>query len=163
MLCDICNKAEATVHLTEIVNGKVVEMHICESCAQEKAAQMQVPMGFQVFLGGIAPEKKTVDKGNPAVCPSCGLSYRDFRKIGRLGCSQCYTAFKDALVSLLRNIHGSNEHMGKQPKKIPSSIERQMRLLELKKALHKAIEEEAFEEAARIRDEIRALESEPAQ
>ncbi len=160
MLCDICGKAEATVHLTEIVNGKVVELHICESCAQEKASQMQVPVGFQMFLGGIAPEKEHIDKGKPMVCPNCGLTYRDFRKIGRLGCSQCYEAFKDYLMSLLRNIHGSNEHIGKKPKKIAAVIEKRLRLTELRKQLKEAIEKEEFELAAKIRDEIRGLEKE---
>ncbi len=160
MLCDICGKAEATVHLTEIVNGKIVEMHLCEACAQEKASQMQVPVGFQVFLGGIAPEKATVDKSEPMICPNCGLSYRDFRKIGRLGCSQCYVAFKDYLSSLLKNIHGSNQHIGKSPRRLSKNLEVQMKLSNLRKELQSAIEREAFEEAARIRDEIKLLEQE---
>ncbi len=164
MLCDICNKNEATVHLTEIVNGQVVEMHLCESCAQEKASQMQVPIGFQVFLGGIAPEKKSGGPGKTEdlVCPGCGLSYREFRKMGRLGCSQCYEAFKDYLVPLLKNIHGSSQHLGKHPKKVAESVQRRMRLVELRKELQKAIEAEAFEEAARLRDEIKALEAQEA-
>ncbi len=133
-------------------------MHLCEACAQEKASQMQVPIGFQVFLGGIAPEKNGVDKSEPAVCPNCGLSYREFRKVGRLGCSQCYVVFKDYLASLLKNIHGSSRHIGKRPKRLSKDLEIQVKLSRLRKELQEAVEREAFEEAARIRDEIKALE-----
>ncbi len=159
MLCDMCGKAEATVHLTEIVDHKVVELHLCEACAQEKAAQMQIPTAFPMFLGGIAPDKSKAKDSEPLTCPNCGLTYKEFRKIGRLGCSQCYNAFKQNLRPLLRNIHGSANHVGKRPKRVSEEMSKELELAELRQALKDAIAKEEFEEAAKLRDKIRQIEA----
>ncbi|MFA5659204.1 MAG: hypothetical protein WC900_07960, partial [Oscillospiraceae bacterium] len=117
MICDVCKKKKATVHLTEIVDGKMAEMHICEDCARERSVQMEQQFGLADLLAGLSDfgkQIKTEDKIK-LQCANCGLGYEDFRKTGRLGCSECYNAFRGHLSSLLKKIHGSSQHLGKHP------------------------------------------------
>jgi len=165
MLCDICGKNPASVHLTEIIDNQVTELHLCEECARSKNLEMEQQFGLGDLLAGLAEFNKGTE-GLESVklkCPNCLLSYEDFKKIGKLGCSQCYLTFKRYLASLLKKIHGSNRHVGKAPVKLArlssaNSSNRKAILEELRQKLHKAVEAEAFEEAARIRDKIRELE-----
>lgn len=161
MQCDICHKKKATVHLTEIVDGQMAEMHLCEECARKKSVQMEQQFGLADLLAGLADFSKQV-KGVEKIklkCPKCGLGYDDFRKFGRLGCSECYSAFKEYLSTLLKKIHGSNRYFGKTPVKIASSVKRKMNdLQDLKEQLQKAIYMEDFEKAAELRDKIREIE-----
>ena len=162
MLCDICGKNPATVHLTEIIDEQMNELHLCEECAREKSAAMEQQFGLSELLAGMAevskPSSKELD--SPLLkCPNCGLSYVDFKKIGRLGCGECYTVFKKYLAPLLKRIHGSTQHSGKIPfKRAVKGVRKKVDLQELRIRLQKAIEEEAFEEAARLRDQIKGLE-----
>jgi len=160
MLCDICNKNEATVHLTEIVNDQVTKLHLCEECAREKGAEMEEHFGLNDLLAGLAdlganlePEVADIVK-----CPNCGLTYQNFRKIGRLGCSECYEAFKKQLIAILKRIHGAERHVGKVPLQSGRVLDEAKFLQELRLKMDKAIQFEEFEEAARLRDEIRKIE-----
>jgi protein arginine kinase activator len=165
MVCDVCGKNPATVHLTEIIDNQMSELHLCEECARQKSNQMEQQFGLSDLLAGMmdmekSSSAKAKDPGFVELkCPQCGLTYTDFKKIGRLGCSECYTAFRKYLVPLLKRIHGSNVHVGKSPVKIAKAMDKEkVDLQELRQQLNKAIEMEAFEEAARIRDQIRKLE-----
>lgn len=164
MLCDICGKNQATVHLTEIVDEKVTELHLCEDCAKEKGAQMESHFGLADLLGGLADfgTQPETEEETSIKCPACGLTYKDFKKIGRLGCGQCYSAFKRVLVPLLKRIHGSSQHMGKSPVKITKEVKTKSELQELKEKLQRAIQTEEFEDAARLRDKIKELENKEA-
>lgn len=179
MLCDICGKNPATVHLTEIIDDQMNELHLCEECARTKSSAMEQQFGLSDLLAGMVDfEKANKDEGIPAVkCPNCGLTYADFKKIGRLGCGQCYNVFRQYLAPLLKRIHGSSQHVGKSPVRRakpapagpaaagvateapPAAPRKKVGLQELKAQLAKAIEKEAFEEAARLRDQIRAMEN----
>jgi protein arginine kinase activator len=167
MLCDICGKNPATVHLTEIIDEKMNELHLCEDCARNKSAAMEQQFGLSDLLAGMADfEKSATNKEEEPVtakCPACGLTYADFKKIGRLGCGECYNAFRKYLAPLLKRIHGSNQHIGKSPQKAKTlakpATKKKTGLVELKNQLQKAIQQEAFEEAARLRDQIKEMES----
>ncbi|MDD2752467.1 MAG: UvrB/UvrC motif-containing protein [Candidatus Omnitrophica bacterium] len=163
MLCDICGKNPATVHLTEIIDDQMNELHLCEECARQKSAQMESQFGLSDLLAGMVDfEKPNIDKeADQLKCPSCKLTYADFKKIGRLGCGQCYTAFKKYLAPLLKRIHGSSAHVGKSPQGIAKVLPKGIDLQGLRSQLQKAIEAEAFEEAARLRDQIKGLEQGP--
>ncbi len=160
MLCNICHKNPATVHLTEIIDNQMTELHLCESCAQEKSAQMEQQFGLSDLLAGMADFSKPHKEAEiiTAKCPNCGLSYSDFRKIGRLGCGECYNSFRKYLAPLLKRIHGSNQHHGKSPSRVTRILKKKTDLQELRNRLRTAIDTEAFEEAAKIRDRIRELE-----
>ena len=102
MQCDVCGKKKATVHLTEIVDEQMTEMHLCESCAREKSVQMEQQFGLADLLAGLADfgaQVKDIEKVK-IKCAGCGLTYEDFRKFGRLGCSECYASFRGA-----RHVH----------------------------------------------------------
>jgi protein arginine kinase activator len=181
MKCDKCNK-KATVHLTEIVDGKVMEMHLCEECAREQSQQMEQQFGLADLLAGLTDFGKQIPEvqKDALQCQACGLTYEDFRKFGRFGCAQCYVAFKPQLKTLLKKIHGSNVHLGKKPVKIidletpveaaafeeaaqsataPKPVEPKVETVDsLRAKLHQAIEKEDFELAARLRDVIREME-----
>ncbi|MFA4992702.1 MAG: UvrB/UvrC motif-containing protein [Candidatus Omnitrophota bacterium] len=165
MLCDICKKNQATVHLTEIIDEQMNELHLCEDCARHKSAAMEQQFGLSELLAGMADfEKPNKEEENVTVkCPNCNLSYADFKKIGRLGCGECYNTFRKYLAPLLKRIHGSNQHVGKSPLK-GKTISRPGRKKAdsegLKEQLQKAIQREDFEEAARLRDLIKKISTE---
>jgi len=174
MLCDICGKAEATVHLTEIVDEQMTELHLCDECARKKSIEMEQQFGLSDLLAGLVDLGKQAEGQNAdkTKCSNCGLSYGDFKKIGRLGCSQCYDTFSKYLAPLLRKIHGASVHTGKTPASFPVSepvatkknkVKKILKpaeeeLLELKEKLQIAITQENFEEAALLRDKIKELE-----
>jgi len=161
MNCDICSKKKATVHLTEIIDGQMTEMHLCEECARQKSVQMEQQFGLADLLaglGGFSKQVKEEEKIN-LQCDNCTMTYDDFRKFGRLGCSKCYESFEKHLSTLLKKIHGSNQHLGKTPKKIPQSQRKKLEnIQDFKHQLNHAIKVEDFEEAAILRDKIRGME-----
>ncbi|MBN2097157.1 MAG: UvrB/UvrC motif-containing protein [Candidatus Omnitrophica bacterium] len=168
MLCDICHKNDATVHLTEIIDNQITELHLCEDCARQKGTQMEQHFGLADLLAGLADlgQQFEVMGKTETKCPNCGLSYDDFRRIGRLGCSECYQAFRDSLVVLLKRIHGSTQHLGRTPAKRTAtpqvekpSLVKQSEADILRVKLQKAVALEEFEQAARLRDKIRTLEA----
>lgn len=159
MLCDLCNKNDASVHLTEIVNSQITELHLCQECARKKAGDIQKQLSMADFLSGMVGAGEFPKAGVvKIVCPGCALSYEEFKKKGRLGCSQCYTAFKQQLLPLLKKIHGSTQHMGKVPHTHGEGIAEGRKIKELKDRLARAIQLEEYEEAARIRDLIKEAE-----
>ena len=165
MVCESCNQQQATVHLTEIVNGQMSELHLCEACANQKGAQVESHFGLADLLVGLADVGKPQEseRGEAVVkgCSNCGMTYDDFRKVGRLGCSDCYGTFKRGLSTLLKRIHGSTHHLGKMPASLvkPGSTTKS-ELAELKRQLERAIEMEEFEQAAHLRDQVRQIERE---
>ncbi|HLD82868.1 MAG TPA: UvrB/UvrC motif-containing protein [Candidatus Omnitrophota bacterium] len=161
MLCDICGKNPATVHLTEIIDEQMTELHLCEECASQKSMQMEQQFGLGDLLAGLVDLKPAKEKEPEPVslkCPACSLSYSDFKKLGRLGCKDCYVTFKRYLVPLLKKIHGSGLHLGKSPLRAERVLKKKDDLQELRLRLQKAIQQEEFEEAARLRDQIKEAE-----
>lgn len=162
MLCDICHKTEATVHYTEIVHNQMIKMDLCESCAKAKGVGVQSPFSISDLLSGLTEIDENVQTYEDPVCPCCGLSFSAFRKSGRLGCSECYAAFATQLQSLIKTIHKNTQHKGKRfrtagaDQETTVSVEGQ--ITELKKQLEQAIENEEYERAADLRDQIRELE-----
>ena len=166
MLCDICGKNPATVHLTEIINDQMNELHLCERCAQEKSHEMEQQFGLSDLLAGMVELDKTggAEKDTSVLkCPNCKLTYADFKKIGRLGCSECYLTFKKYLLPLLKRIHGSSQHLGKAPVSLPKVMKEKTDLQDLRQKLQGAIDREEFEEAARLRDLIKESEKKEAE
>lgn len=173
MLCDICKNKKANVHLTEIINDEVTELHLCDECAKTKSTEMQQHFSIADLLSGLVdlPVDRSARKQHVRIkCQNCGMNYSDFKKLGRFGCSQCYETFKRALYPLFKSIHGSTRHAGKQPKKAPLKRTRMQQaqvkekpsltnIEELKRRLVKVVENEEFEEAAVLRDRIRAAEA----
>ncbi|MGQ0633815.1 MAG: UvrB/UvrC motif-containing protein [Planctomycetaceae bacterium] len=162
MKCHRCPKV-ATLHITEIIKGEAQELHLCEECAQQYL-QNQGDDGGADSAGGMI--KSTAGLGEAEleeleklVCPTCKISFRDFRNQGRLGCAHCYIAFREQLLPLLENIHGETHHCGKFPKRAPDDSQKRYQLIKLRNDLRQAVAEESYEEAARLRDQIQELEN----
>lgn len=159
MLCSICKEKPATVHLTQIVGDKMQKLDLCEECA--KAKGVNDPSGFalaDLMLGlGASQEIEQAAGGAELKCPRCGFSQADFKKSGRLGCPECYKTFAEGLEGLLKTMHKGTHHEGKVPEALRTSREQSDRLKLLQKKLAKAIEQEKFEEAAQLRDEIKQM------
>ncbi|KXG74821.1 UvrB/UvrC motif-containing protein [Thermotalea metallivorans] len=164
MLCENCNKRTATVHVTKILNDKKTELHLCEQCAKQ-SEEMPFDTSFSInnFLTGLldsiqdSPIK--VDYIKTTKCDQCGMTYGKFKQLGRLGCAQCYNAFREKLFPLIKRVQGSEVHSGKVPKRAGGNIRLKKEIKRLKSELDDAIRKEAFERAAVLRDQIREMES----
>jgi protein arginine kinase activator len=152
MKCQFCSKP-ATIHLTDIVNKTKREMHLCDACAREKnlipdpPEELNVPAVLQLVLN------------RDAVCPECGTPYAHFKAQGRLGCPHDYEAFRSLLEPLVEKIQNNAvRHVGKVPRRHRRRL-RGARRAELEARLRTAVADEKYEEAAQLRDAIRALEA----
>ncbi len=163
MLCQHCQQREAKVRLTKTVNGQTQELNLCEQCSQ-KTQEVNiiihpgiiVPDFLQALFGFNTPPEKS---GLPQeeACPRCGITFTQITRAGKLGCSACYDKFEPQLGSLLRRIHGGGQHVGKIPLRRGAAIKDKLELRKLKEKLATLIQQENFEEAALIRDQIRQL------
>lgn len=170
MECQECHKREATLHFAQTVNGNKKEMHLCEQCAREKGYLSGQEDGYSLhdLLFGLfnfeTNSQKTELAGNPTEackCPKCSMSFLEFKRLGKFGCADCYDTFSDKLDPVFRRVHsGNTRHRGKIPKRKGGSLHIKKQIVELKSQLQKLIQEEAFEEAAGVRDEVRKLEQE---
>ncbi|WP_055105041.1 UvrB/UvrC motif-containing protein [Paenibacillus ihumii] len=166
MHCQECGKRPATLHFTKIVNGEKTEFHICEACAREKGELIPgTSGGFSIhnLLSGLldfTPGSHTQGSKAPENlrCEECGLTYSQFSKIGRFGCSSCYKYFNGRLDPLFKRVHGNTVHVGKVPKRVGGHIQVKRKLDDLRRELQYRIHQEEFEEAAALRDQIRELE-----
>ena len=156
MLCDICHQHEAVIHFTQVVNNKVTKMHFCTTCASKQGIsgidQLDKPFDLlSKFLSALAlPETFTDTK-----CPNCGKMLSEFKEDGKLGCQECWNVFRQDIVPLLKNLHGKTRQKFRSGVSSRSRVSAKIRTLQGK--LQEAVEKEEFEEAARIRDEIRNI------
>jgi len=161
MHCDVCHENEATVFLTQIVNGKMQKVNLCESCS--KAKGVADPTGFalaDLLLGLGAAQQVEEGTPEPVRCPQCGFTQTDFKKTGRLGCAACYETFAEGLESLLKAMHKGMRHTGKVPVRLQRALELGSKVETLKADLEKAVQQENYESAAELRDRIRQIEEE---
>ncbi len=216
--CDICG-SPATVHITKIVNGQKVKMHLCQGCAQKNADLCSAGFPPEIFPQIKKLEEKIMDmasslpktsKDKNLVCPKCGTSFEEFEKRGRFSCPECYKTFEKRVLEIMAQLHGAIKHIGKTPKSIDKSSlkkeddiqpelplgdlqnqddddldfekfasetfaelmaekenlekpkpakEKPVSLNDLKKKLDSAIKDERYEDAAKLRDQINALEN----
>ena len=166
MLCQECQKSEATIHIIKSVDGKKTELFLCEQCARAKEElefSYEPQFSMAELFGGILNQQLLGSRGAAASklqCPSCGLSFAQFSQIGRLGCSDCFNTFQERLNPLLRRIHAGTAHSGKVPVRFRKKVQYRRELEELKAELQRKVQSEEFEEAATLRDRIRDLEQE---
>jgi protein arginine kinase activator len=168
MKCQKCAKP-ATFHITDIERGKPREYHFCDEHARQhltptEEATDQQPMSElakKLIVG--APGSSREREPSPAdrqACPVCQITFLEFRNSGRLGCPYDYEVFRDELMPLLENIHDETRHSGKVPRRAPRNSQKQTELIQLRNDLKRAVAAEDYEEAARIRDKIKAIEHE---
>lgn len=174
MICQECQQKPATLHFTKFVNGEKIEIRLCEKCSQEKSEMFMANGGsnFSIhnLLAGLLnieqsfsqAKQSTISNTENIICDHCHMSYSQFARVGRFGCAHCYETFNEQLEPILKRLHSGNTvHKGKIPERIGGSITLRKKIKDLKQQLNVCIEQEEFEKAAEIRDEIRALEKEP--
>ncbi len=160
MKCQSCSKP-ATVHLTDIVNGHKKELHLCQSCAEQQQLIKHQDLNLSAILQTVIGQhlSQLTDDLARLTCPACGIKYMEFRAEGRLGCPHDYEVFRAGLQPLLQRIHRADRHVGKTPRRGPARAGALAELVELRQQLRTAIEAEAYEEAARLRDLLRQKEA----
>ena len=187
MLCDNCGKREANVRYSENINGKTKELNLCEECSKKlgiSSMNFSMPIDFSSFFGGFledfgTPEFMPLVKEMKALkCKNCGFTFEEIANTGKLGCENCYTVFEERLDPIIRKIQGANHHVGRTGKMIDQKIEEKVgsetvekekkvenkkernKLEELQNELKQAIKDERYEDAAKVRDEIKKIEKE---
>lgn len=166
MMCEECGIRSANFHLVTIINGERVERNLCPTCMAKH--QKQLPGIDFSNLAGILnsilsgnrdeEEQAKLDaEYEMCTCEQCGMTYAEFRKGGMLGCANCYKAFKTPLTALLQRVHGNTQHAGRVPGGAHSGTSIRMNIDRLRQKLQKAVADEEYEQAAKLRDAIRAL------
>ncbi|MBH0231742.1 UvrB/UvrC motif-containing protein [Halobacillus yeomjeoni] len=170
MECQECHQRQATVHLTQVINGQKTEIHVCEHCAKDKGYMSYGEENFTLndLLSGLfhsegpSPYNKKAQpyqQHNQLKCPTCGLTYQEFARIGKFGCATCYKTFDERLNPIFRRVHsGNTRHDGKIPKREGGNLHLKREIDEHKSKLRQLIEQEEFEQAAKVRDRIKNLE-----
>lgn len=159
--CSVCSKP-AVYHVTVLKDGDVKELHFCEPHFHEYMEKPKQKSPEEAFVESLLPESEIDERAaedEQLICPNCGITYREFREKGRFGCPHDYEIFRQRLLPLLENIHGETTHRGKSPKRAPLDSGNQLKLIQLRNDLTQAIEQEKYEEAAQLRDEIHQLEA----
>jgi protein arginine kinase activator len=168
MVCEECGRP-ATVHVTTIANGQRQDHHLCESCAREKGELEFLPdpqkaleawIASLAGLAGHAQVRPGVAPAPTASCPSCGLTFQEFVQTSQLGCADCYRSMAEALAPVISHVQGTAPYSGKLPAKVEGTVRRDKDIRRLRETLARLVAQERYEEAARVRDELRALETE---
>jgi protein arginine kinase activator len=183
MICEICGKNEATIHIQELINSKKKALHICNACAESKGMAKEMLNGLDLaqLMYNISADvnnsvlfkdlQAKVVSPPPMKCPNCGWDIVRFTNIGRLGCAECFKTFRTILDQAIRNMHKGSLHVGKKPgdlanaspetmggKEKPANIQDKMAcVMELQKRLEEYIMREEYEKAADARDKIAVL------
>ena len=166
MMCEECGIRPANFHLVTIINGERVERNLCPACMAKY--QKQVPgLDFNNLAGILnsilasgsdeAEQARQEAQYASCTCEQCGMTYAEFQKCGMLGCANCYQAFKTPLTALLQRVHGNTQHAGRVPNGVHSGTSIRMNIDRLRQKLQKAVADEEYEQAAKLRDAIRAL------
>jgi protein arginine kinase activator len=156
-LCQICMEKEATVYLTQIVNGQKTNLYVCKDCAGINVVKLDLN---KLLTGLISIQQETSQPSDNSVkCDRCGMTASDFNNTGRMGCSRCYEVFFEPMKVLLTRIHGNAVHRGKIPAKAELQKAYQNEIQQLRHELQACINTENYERAAEIRDRIKYLDS----
>ena len=161
MKCQNCGKNDAVFHYTILVNGKKIERMLCPSCAKQLGYELpwQDGLSFDPVFASFLEERPTPEE-EKAVCPQCGSTWREIKESGKVGCQTCYKVFEPLLSPYIRKIHGDAVHKGKLPEANQKDATLHRKKERLQAELNAAIQDQRYEAAAVLRDEIRALEKE---
>jgi protein arginine kinase activator len=163
IICEVCKKKQATVHLTNIEDNIKKEVHMCEECAQKKGFSVKTTIQLSQAVGQLAKlqSQEAAEEEQDLQCEACGMTWGDFRSGGRFGCANDYVVFRSKLAALFRDIHaGEAQHVGKAPQGKHLDVQHRREVLACRRKLREAVEREAYEEAAELRDRLGQLEAE---
>ena len=174
MKCDKCKKNIANVKYTQIINGEKEELNLCEQCAQGMGINnFSMPINFSDFFGEFLQSdiSNAFSESNYHIesrCKKCGMTFEEFASIGKFGCDNCYAVFNEKIDRILKGIHGTEKHVGRkllnvkeeqnEKEEISKHNSQILEIERLKNKLKQLIKDENYEEAAKVRDEIKKLE-----
>lgn len=181
MLCENCGKNQANVQYTEVINGNKKQVFLCEECSKKLGIdemKFEFPINFSSFFGDFLEDFEnsdfmpTLDIRKDIKCDNCNMTFEEFMNTGKFGCGNCYSAFHSKIDPILKKIHGSNRHVGRignikgmpivkkeeNDEKVIEDLKEDNKLDSLKEKLKLAIKEERYEDAAKLRDEIKKQE-----
>ncbi|HSR88358.1 MAG TPA: UvrB/UvrC motif-containing protein [Pontiella sp.] len=162
MKCECCHEIEATIHLTQVIDGEVKKLNLCQECAQKNGIDLNSPISITDVLLGLGSQSG-MKKGQPMgseldlSCSRCQMTRAEFKTNARLGCPECYNAFMGELNALMQAMHHSRQHIGKIPARQGVEARITAQIASLQKDIATAIAKEEYEVAANLRDKIRAL------
>ena len=176
MMCQNCGKNEVTFRYTQVINGVKKEFNLCDNCARElglKDMSFSMPINFSSFFSDFFNDNTSmfpsIMGAQTLQCKTCGTTFDDFINSGEFGCGNCYDLFEDRISPILKNLQGANRHVGRGYREIETKNcnsarkvapkKEESKLDKLQKDLQKAIKDERYEDAAKIRDEIKKLDS----
>ncbi|WP_309386505.1 UvrB/UvrC motif-containing protein [Cerasicoccus frondis] len=156
--CSHCQKP-ATIHLTQIVNNEIKKLDFCEDCPHQKG--VTDPAGFSLadLLSTGDDAAFSSEHTASGTCPNCGFSTKNFKKLGRFGCPECYETLGEFIAPMLAKMHRGTHHLGKYPQMLVARLQHKRKVEEAEAALEAAVLSENYEEAAKWRDELKALQS----
>lgn len=158
MLCQRCKKQSATVHLTDLAKGEKIERHLCEECAAHEGVTVKQHVNINDVLNSFLMAQSSVQEQIKTRCPHCGLSFAEFRSQGLLGCEHDYDVFGEALANVIERAQdGNTHHTGKRPGEMIDADPAVQERLRLRGQLREAIEQEDYERAAALRDQLEEL------
>lgn len=162
MLCQHCQKRNATTHVKRTVNGKTTELLLCSECASALGVGVfsKGTLGVGNLFGSLFAEPLLRESAEQTCCPSCSKSLRDIVQSGLLGCPDCYTTFYDRLLPSVQRIHGKTSHVGKVAAGGSVKCHREQELAQLRAQLNDAVTKQEYERCAELRDRIKELEGE---
>lgn len=168
MVCENCKQRHANVTVTQVQNGQKLTHHYCEVCASQfhpfHYEVQEEPISLQQFISNWfgSPVQQSFQNKQPQQtlsCPKCNFTYRQFLKQGKFGCAECYQVFYEHLPAIFEKLHGGTEHVG-QITQTANETEQVIQQIEaLRQQIREAIEQERFEDAAQIRDQIKVLQT----
>ena len=168
MKCDSCEQ-KATVFYTQVTDGKMKKTALCDSCAKEQgitdpagllmADQMMMGVTKPESSGENLPELDVSSNLSSRECPTCSFTIEDYKKIGRLGCGDCYIAFGPDIEQRLPSLHKSLSHTGRIPEGLAELEKKKNIIDDIQKKLDQAIADENYEAAASLRDELKAAQA----
>ncbi len=164
-VCESCGEEPATVHVLQFDGSGLAHSHLCQSCAEEEAGQVEgaalvlaLPGLFgtmgSAMISAVASEREGVFA---PICGVCGTTLNDFRESGLFGCAACYQVFRSYLDKEEEE-SAAGEHLGKVPSRTPGGQHERREVVRLQRMLNELVESERFEEAASVRDRLAELE-----
>ncbi len=166
MKCQHCEKP-ATFHITELTDEVPEELHLCEECARTYLMQAEVKEDDVPSIAGALAQHLKINEAaeqlaklDQQACPLCGITFYEFRHVGRLGCPHDYICFEEEIDPIISNIHSATTHVGKQPRSGAEGTDQRTDLIRLRREMEQAIEIEDYEKASQLRDQIADLEDE---
>ena len=163
MLCQKCKIRPATTHIQSVVNGVKSEINLCSACAAEQGYGATAKNGLVDMLSSVFCDlNQNIGSLATAKCECCGATFSEIANSSKVGCSKCYTEFKNELLPYVKRVHGTTKHIGKKPNKAILVVSKQDDIARLREKLNELIKTENFEEAAKVRDEIKKAQEENA-